>query len=147
MDKQIQMGTVSHGTMRNEDLIPSFAAELAYYTGDEEWAILFGEIEDMETSDNYDWDSDRAQEVLFELFDALDGLSPAYCYFGENEGDGSDYGFWICRDSIEEDCHYGELAKVSDMSESGADTGMVLHVNDHGNCSLYCDGKEVWSIV
>jgi len=42
--------------------------------------------------------------------------------------------------------------KVDDLSEVADDyTGEVLHVNDHGNCTLYASEsgelKEIWAIA
>ena len=86
------IGTISHGTMRPEDLIPVFAREL-------EW-LSTNQRTDNETSliadadDFSDFGSQHADDILEALFDALDQHAPSNCYFGAHEGDGSDYGFW-----------------------------------------------------
>lgn len=46
-------------------------------------------------------DTDEETECLMELFDALNKVAPSGCYFGANEGDGSDFGFW--QDDTEEE--------------------------------------------
>ncbi len=107
-------GTVSHGTMRPEDLIPCFVS-VADSIKDEIGAPgsttepgsetmersrmvgriddLLGEIERRMESDDY-FDTEDAGRDLEALFDLLSDLAPEGYYFGANEGDGSDYGFW-----------------------------------------------------
>lgn len=82
------------------------------------------------------------------LFDALDECAPPYFYFGSHPGDGADYGFWLSEEALQD----FDGLKVSDLSEVPSDySGEVLHVNDHGNTSLYAadNGKleAIWEIV
>lgn len=92
----IELGTISHGTMREEDLIPCFAGLLEELAKEanrlEDFAALLQEagayaegVKD-ETID--------PSNILNDLFDALDKFAPKGCYFGAHEGDCSDYGFW-----------------------------------------------------
>lgn len=97
-----QVGTIIHGTMRSQDLIPAFMkvverndsakAEELY----DEYPELKGAIEDEASGVDNEWfESEDADWLLNEvLFDLLDSYSPDGCYFGANEGDGSDYGYW-----------------------------------------------------
>ena len=147
------IGTISHATMRSEDLIPCFIEELEKLDYKNEFTEVIKEgkeiIEQAEKNEEI-WDKEYVTEFLNEdLWNALDSFSPPYCNFGANEGDGSDYGFWpYITDIIEE----FEGLKVSDLSEVPEDyQGDILLINDHGNTSLYykCpyDTHEVWSIV
>ena len=132
MSKQVQIGSVSTGTMLEEDLVPCFEYELRNYG--------------VRVLDN---------SSLDELFDALDNLAPAFCYFGSHPGDDADYGFWIDQDNIEAAVYDGEIIKLSDVPDfgntdedvwQGAEYALV--VNDHGNMSLYNrGGEEIWSVV
>lgn len=151
--KMGQVGTVSHGTMRSQDLIESFTSELRslghrsrdltkiekrYNTA------INGQYGD---NDAY-FDNEVSSWDLESLFNMLNSHALPYMYFGSHPGDDSDYGFWIS-ESVEYD--YDGL-KVSDTSEvSDSYTGEVLHVNDHGNMTLYTAKKgkltEVWSVV
>ena len=100
-------------------------------------------------------DQDGANEVLSELFNALNDYAPDYAYFGENDGDGACYGFWLDASFAQE----FEGAKISDPGElDELDTNVVneaLCVNDHGNMTLYAawtrgkktTWREVWSVV
>ena len=163
------IGSVSHGTMRPEDLIPDFLYELEHQKPlRREHRKLISQIEKSMVScrcdvpcrgqtkvDNEDlhrqqyFDSSDCVDDLESLFDALDCYSPPYFYFGAHPGDGSDYGWWLSPDSF--DATFDGL-KIEDWSEVPRGyTGEVLHVNDHGNMSLYAysrgKGRELWAIV
>lgn len=139
------VGTVSHATMRKEDLIPSFTSELRWL-GHRSKELTRIERESRK-GDSY-YESEESDYDLQSLFDMLDSHAPPYMYFGSHPGDGADYGFWIS-DSLEYDF---DGLKVDDLSDVPADyTGEVLEVNDHGNMTLYSAkrGKltEVWGVV
>jgi len=150
---KVYLGTVIHGTMREEDLIPAFLDELERLDP-KRASSYWDEIpeEALEDPENDWWDSDEASWMLEELFDVLNEFAPPYVYFGANEGDGSDYGFWIDRYALQEAIENGEVLRVEDLSEVPADyEGLVLHENDHGNLTLYecASGNfvEIWSVV
>lgn len=150
-------GSISSGTMRTEDLLDAFASELEYQVqrNAKEWCSDPGRVR----RDDYlslaaqaqnveDFDSDEASELVEELLNVLNEFAPSYAYFGSHPGDGADYGFWL-HEGIEED--FVGL-KVADTSEVPADyCGEVLHVNDHGNMTLYAADNgnltEVWAVV
>lgn len=80
-------GTVSHGTMRSEDLIPCFIGVL------EDLNPEHAQLADWREWPT-DYDEDGTMFLIEDLFDALNTVAPDGYYFGANEGDGSDYGFW-----------------------------------------------------
>lgn len=98
-----QPGSISHGTMRPIDLIPTFmnilkkeapqrAQEILqnYPNLDEALTALEGGVED----EAY-FDSEEAVEVLNnEIWDAMQEIAPEGHYFGSHPGDDSDYGYW-----------------------------------------------------
>jgi hypothetical protein len=92
------LGSISHGTMRGEDLIPSFTHELRRLMGNtfEHGELVASVEENVKTVPNY-WESEVCVFDLESLFDALNEYAPPWCYFGSHEGDGSDYGFWVGR--------------------------------------------------
>ena len=92
----VELGTVSHGTMRNEDLMSTFEQEIKRLTIPESFQKIRNERKLWKKSGKF-WKSDY---VNF-LFDKLDELAPEDCYFGATEGDGSDYGFWKIEDCDE----------------------------------------------
>ena len=94
------VGTVSHGTMRAQDLIPCFLDELSARNpeGYEQMMLMpLGPIPSYVTDEGDDsewWTSNDAQWLLESLFDALDECAEDGYYFGAHPGDGSDYGYW-----------------------------------------------------
>jgi hypothetical protein len=92
-------GTVIHGTMRPQDLIPAFLDELRERDGAAYMQIVFAPFgpvpSDAELDDRHEWwASDEAADLLETLFDALGTAAPEGFFFGAHPGDGSDYGFW-----------------------------------------------------
>ena len=103
-----ELGSVSHGTMRAEDLIPAFMSALddlreqrsfdaedchanAERHGREDDEL--GAIERRMEQEGY-YSSEDADFDLERLFDMLNEYAPEGAYFGAHPGDGSDYGFW-----------------------------------------------------
>ena len=89
-----EIGTVIHGTLRSEDLIPAFADELELLDEQKEFVSLVKEANKFK-----DWeDVEECGWLIERLVDALSEFAPEGCYFGSTEGDGSDFGFWTCED-------------------------------------------------
>jgi hypothetical protein len=98
------LGTVSHGTMNPEHLIPVLTDVLEDLVQRSDWcgaqhhrdtfvSIIWDAREALD-----DDDAERASDAVGLLFDALDGFAPEGAYFGAHPGDGSDYGFWPLED-------------------------------------------------
>lgn len=105
------IGTVSHGTMRNEDLIPDFIWELKNLS--KKHKTFIKEVQErIDTMDDY-YSSEESDYDLESLSDKLNECAGPYFYFGAHPGDGSDYGFWL-NEMFQEDF---EGLKVSDLSE------------------------------
>lgn len=98
-DTQPQPGTVSHGTMRNVDLIPAFLCVLQECNSPA-WEQLQMQPHPLPPSYALEdpqsdwWNSEQADYFVHELFGALDDCAPDGHYFGAHPGDGSDFGFW-----------------------------------------------------
>ena len=146
-----QIGTVSHGTMREEDLIPEFTDTLEYYAKQnnrKDHLAIVEEIRGRMDNDDYYQSDDASWDLNETLFDALNEYAMPYFYFGSHLGDGSDYGYWLSEGFEEE----FDGLKVSDLNDVPKGyTGELLEVNDHGNMTLYkvVRGRkyEVWAIV
>jgi hypothetical protein len=89
-------GSLSHATMRPEDLIPCFERYLKEHAP-EKHAEIMAEYPEYEKLGEAFYDNDNYETALYmleSLFNALDTLAPDGHYFGAHPGDGSDYGFW-----------------------------------------------------
>ena len=145
-------GSVSSGTMRDEDLLDALSYELAYQmkrqTARFPRRALRALINEAKRTLSAGEDSplwEGATDVVAELFDALEQFAPAYGYFGAHPGDGSDYGFWLS-DEIE---HNFDGPKVTDLNEVAPDyRGEVLQISDHGNMTLLtASGRGTFSVI
>lgn len=105
-------GTVSHGTLLASDLIPAFLS--VYWRLDKEahkgFLLANRRLVDLvvegssygfgppglkaEDPDDEWWESEEAGYVVEELTDELHGLCPPGWYFGDAEGNATDFGFW-----------------------------------------------------
>lgn len=95
-------GTVSRGTMRTEDLIPTFMSHL--FKEDpkkarmiwKKYPNLLHALCDKQAGIESDWwESEEAYDILNnDLFDEMQNYAPEGHYFGSHPGDGSDYGYW-----------------------------------------------------
>lgn len=98
-------GTVSHATLRTPDLLMRFCSYIAH-DGDEDsqkalYKILLdymGEVADQEDVSWEDWCDAKPDDASYllheEIFPLMDRLAEPGFYFGNTEGDGSDFGFW-----------------------------------------------------
>ena len=151
--KYARIGSISHGTMRLEDLIPDFLSELAdlaLANKNKEHLKRVKEIEKDLKKDKY-FSTENADFDLDDLFDMLNEYAPPYFYFGGHSGDGSDYGFWLIDNLNQEIKDSGGLVVEDTGDIPKKFEGEVLQINDHGNATLYYakNGKlkEIWGVV
>lgn len=108
-------GSISHGTLREADLLSTFISELEglilvnadHFSRDERDRLcgFIGEAQDCFSEDGNDiaeGKEEAAGYVLESLFDALDLFSPENHTFSAHEGDGSDFGYWPFESEDEE---------------------------------------------
>ena len=103
--------TIIRATLRSEDLIPAFMEFLSNMDPEkaEELNKKYPEMEKAckeLAEDSYKnipyFESEECSYFLNEvLFDVLDSYSPEGFYFGANEGDLSDFGYWLTEDMYE----------------------------------------------
>lgn len=126
MKRTYVFGTISHGTMRDTDLLESFSNALEYLSTSNCGKVLYIyeyqkykdiikkarkyrdfliEYENMLWKDHHK----KIRESIFEtvsyiinedLFDALNEFAPPYFYFGSHPGDGANYGFWLSEEDL-----------------------------------------------
>lgn len=136
------LGSISEGTLRNEDLIPIFLGTLETLN-----LKMANEIDDKfgyTESEDFDYDSEEASDFLSELTEALDDVCPPFVHFGSHEGDGACFGFWP--EPFEEIRDFGEDVAVYGSNNNPPE--FIVHVTDHGNMTLYrVTLEELWSVV
>jgi len=161
-----EFGSISEGTLRESDLVLTFADYLADFLNDDDWrAWKNAHMADVpaqvwnDSSHEY-WSSEDAGWLLEELYDALDECCAdiPYMHFGADDGDPACFGFWFSSQSFEEDCQCGITLKAADLSPKAILTALAEHkhataedvqylaiLTDHGNLTLYdLDGEEIY---
>ena len=169
----LEIGTISHGTMRVQDTMPALlsaldgirlsAADRQTCSGVERcldaWIALdalFVDAEDQGSAASADAD-DLLYDLEIEMNDTLIPLAesyvPDYCYVGSHPEDGSDLGVWPCDELLDDttqgsyDGYCWRLGENTHPTEVTIPDNMshALSVNDHGNATLYRRGGRGWT--
>ena len=154
---QFQLGSISTGTLRTQDLLPVFLETFIALGGNVPSDLECGSyIEYLnwpnpETTacdeDDKFWDSEDAMWDMEALTNGLNNLCPPFVYFGTLEGDGSDFGFWPDMEALNEAMQHMGMASESD-EEILAEEGVIVQVADHGNVTVMdIDRNVIWSVV
>ena len=140
--KPFQLGSVSTGTLRTEDLLPALVDALRSLRGDQYRGIV-ARAQLVLGSDLEDWEQ-YAQESLEDIREALNTLCPPFVYFGAHPSDGADFGFWPDWDALDacEELQYGHDIAWTD--EYGC---MVERVGDDKVTVMDRDRNILWSTV
>lgn len=95
-------GTVSHGTLREEDLVPKFLDMLGLLdpSNRDEIAERYKDVIEHLRS-GMEPNADDLGFLMEDLQDYLDECAPSGYRFGAHEGDGSDFGFWSTGETVE----------------------------------------------
>lgn len=100
----LHTGTYSAGTMRCVDVIPVLI-DLCKHVNPTEYTAIRAEYADTIRAVRecgHDWNLPKRKggewhmELWERLNNAINQALPAFLYFGNTEGDGSDYGVWLC---------------------------------------------------
>ena len=143
---QFQIGSLSTGTLRTEDLLPAFANALADLEGNRNRPLIVaadGEI---------DYESERASFLLGDMQDALEVSCPPFVFFGAHPGDGADFGFWPDMERIQETLTAATVGHTLTLPRNGEwewqleDEGVIVNTNDHGNITVMdMDRNVLWT--
>jgi hypothetical protein len=161
---EFQLGSISTGTLRTEDLLPAFTYTMGELTHspisntskypNEAMAKLWDEAikainnPDTDTNPLSDDECVARNEILSDLQDALNELCPPFVYFGTLEGDGADFGFWPDMDRLNEEMRSTTSDFQADNCWTLTDDGVIVHVSDHGNVTVMDMERNVlWSVV
>ena len=145
--RKIQLGSISTGTLRTEDLLPAVIGEIEYLITTPPPSHIGTASQRIETYRTLrkacndakaitDYDSEDASYMVDELIDALNEYAPPHMRFGAHEGDGADFGWWPtdfddCERVAEQSGKNGECEFVD------IDCNIYVEVNDHGNMAVY----------
>jgi hypothetical protein len=171
MKNLVTLGSVSHASLRTEDLIPRFIKALDIIKDNlaapgptkeppEETQqrvqlvgaldSYLGSLERRIAEPGY-YESERANYDLEELQEHLNYYTPPFVAFGPHEGNSSDFGFWVDWNAVNNALADGNLRKYPagcNWPKLPKEVEYVLEVNDHGNCTLYDrDHTKLWSCV
>lgn len=106
MKTKLHPGTISHGTLKIDDLLCKFATTLALHNQSEHKKLIRKALDyakvirkrgvnDFRDGEQYsETEFVLIHNVLDELSSALNNLCPDNHYFGAHPGDGSDFGVW-----------------------------------------------------
>ena len=103
---EFQLGSISTGTLRQQDLLAAF---LPYLNKESEHAQEAQAVLERITTDTWPPGIDNLEQYLTEfntselldiIMDELQELCPPFVYFGTLEGDGADFGFWPDWDAL-----------------------------------------------
>ena len=147
----MEIGSLISGTLRPQDLIPAFIAELEYLDPGVSIEVPGREALPEDEASPW-WQSEDAEALAEELIGLLNDIAPAYTYFGAHHGDGADFGLWPDYAAIEYDITDGCLVRLEAGDEPPESTAEYIEWNDHGNLAYYVkseSGKfiEKWSCV
>jgi len=128
---QFELGSISTGTLRPEDLLPTFARELERHAPDHAFVH--------EANATLVYDDGDASELINEIQDELQNYCPPFVTFGAHPGDGADFGFWPDMDRLNEALrwerdHYPDDSVPDELTLD--DDGVIVQISDHGNVTV-----------
>ena len=165
MQTHFDIGTISEGTLKTEDIGNNLIWDMDRLELDNTDLVLFKklkrefseEIERLEESEEEY--SEKLEYIFDETKEIADNYTPDYCYLGMHQGDGADFGVWPEPELFEDTRQGGfdgfvftSTIETNSVEEHvPAEYTHYLAVNDHGNCTLWSrDGDtwtECWSVV
>ena len=134
----LSVGSISWGTLRRQDLIPSFMDVLldhdlaTAHALQKEYHDVFQNID----NDEFMATSEDATYLVEALFEALNEHAPPFHFFGAHDCDGADFGFWADTERVRESIERAEPVPNTDYRVS-IDDLVLWEVNDHGNVTGY----------
>ena len=134
---EFQLGSISTGTLRTEDLLAAFHSTIA----------ASGTPPALAEDGYIDGGARYSDGELLEVYtEQLESLCPPFVYFGTLEGDGADFGFWPDIETIQEIVNIAECDASQGIS--CPDDGVIVQVSDHGNVTVMDMERNVlWSVV
>ena len=136
---QFQIGSISTGTLRPEDLLPTFARELERHAPDHALVTAAYAIQV--------YDDGGASELINEIQDELQNYCPPFVTCGSHPGDGADFGFWPDMDGLRDAIGDGSFEQVFGEHEL-SEHGIIINVTDHSEFVVMDLNRNVlWAVV
>ncbi len=137
-----QLGSISIGTLRLEDLTNNFGCALEQFQG---ITIPAG-------IDGYqDGGEEYTQSELLQMYtELLESVCPPFVYFGAHSGDGADFGFWVDWDDLDEAIRLASNYQGKNVEQGLwlSDDTVFVHQNALGTTvGDAADGRILWSTV
>jgi len=148
---RFQLGSISTGTLRTQDLLKAFAIEAEARCGD--MATRAVSAARIYLDPDAIVDDEQTQETLEELRFLLEDSCPPFVHFGTLEGDGADFGFWPDMDRLNEEIQWVKQTPASDEvvlwdDDNDPNNPIIVHVSDHGNVTVMdMERNVIWSVV
>lgn len=151
MHKPFQLGSISTGTLRLENLLPAFICALEPF---DEAAVKSLNERLIELGFPYShwyamiqfepwprvFDND-VNAILNDTIIALNGVCPPFVYFGAHPDDGTDFGFWPDWDVLPSDVQAGKTGQY-------LRDNTLINVDTDGNVTVMdLDRNVLWSTV
>ena len=137
---EFQLGSISTGTLRTEDLLAAFHSTIA----------ASGTPPALAEDGYIDGGARYSDGELLEVYtEQLESLCPPFVYFGTLEGDGADFGFWVDMDGLNEALRDPEHTLIDgQLYAVPRDEEVLVQVSDHGNVTVMDMERNVlWSVV
>ena len=145
---EFQLGSISTGTLRTEDLLAAFHSTIA----------ASGTPPALAEDGYIDGGARYSDGELLEVYtEQLESLCPPFVYFGTHPDDGADFGFWVDIHSLDEARQYIRLFPNEQPTQPNnlelddeylSDYGIIVQVSDHGNVTVMDMERNVlWSVV
>lgn len=145
-----QLGSVSTGTMRTEDLLPAFARALISFVGRPEYHRIERPLMDRALEITNGDTPAYPQSTFKALFDTLNELCPPFVYFGAHPGDGADFGFWPDWDALD-DGPFSDMCICDECDNKPFELvseGHIINVDYRGNVTVMdLDRNVLWSTI
>ena len=154
------LGTVSAGTLKTEELLPRLLGQLAFLTGMEHaeeapdkdrngWLMkvkLWQAIDKRMQVDGYYQTADSEFD-LDALIAALNDYAPPFCRFGAH--DGADFGFWVDGPALAEAQTDGDVYAIdagNDWPDDTLPAAYILELGPHGKETLFerATQRKLW---
>ena len=166
---QFEVGSISTGTLRPEDLLPTFARELERHAPDHALVTAAYAVqarEEYPDCDDNDCACDQgscdhrviqgggASELINEIQEELQNYCPPFVTFGAHPGDGADFRYWPDMERIQETLTEATMGHSLTLPRNGEwewtleDDGVIIATTDHGNVTVMdLERNVLWAVV